>query len=79
VNRKRGRPSAPKPFEMTIHLTLRYGEDDDLIEFLSHIPNGMVSRTITTSLRAGGIKPQAATPNTLDLSASEDALDNLTL
>ena len=51
----RGRPkTTAENWECQIHLRLRVGEDDDLIEFLSALPDRRRAQAIKAALRTGG-------------------------
>lgn len=50
----RGRPRLPAPTrQVHVTLSLRPGEDDDLIDFFSVIPERMRASAIKTALRSG--------------------------
>ncbi len=52
----RGRPvSTGKAWEFHVHLRLRVGEDDDLIEFLGGLPPRKRAVALKTALRTGAM------------------------
>ena len=52
----RGRPAATgKAWEFHVHLRLRVGEDDDLIEFLGSLPLRKRAVALKTALRTGAM------------------------
>jgi hypothetical protein len=66
----RGRPvSNAQLWEFQVHLRLRAGEDDDLIDFLRQIPARRRASAIKIALRSGGM---GSTP--LSDSVSDDEL-----
>ncbi len=57
----RGRRKAENPsIPFLIHLRLREGEDDDLINFLYSIPKRRRAAAIKSALRAGGMQSTGA-------------------
>jgi hypothetical protein len=53
----RGRPKLEcQVVQIRITLSLRAGEDDDLLYFFSVIPNGRRAAALKSTLRAGGVK-----------------------
>lgn len=55
VHSKRGRPKLDcKVHQIRFTLSLREGEDDDLIFFFSDIPERRRAAALKTALRAGG-------------------------
>ena len=66
----RGRPVAnAQLWELQVHLRLRAGEDNDLIDFLRQIPARRRASAIKIALRSGGM---GSTP--LSDSVSDDEL-----
>lgn len=54
---KRGRRKDVNPsIEYLIHLRLRAGEDDDLINFLNSIPKRRRASGVKSALRVGGVQ-----------------------
>ena len=71
----RGRPKAStENWECQIHLRLRVGEDDDLIEFLSALPDRRRAQAIKAALRSGGMHLATIADESLDdeLAAAAD-------
>ncbi len=71
----RGRPKATtETWDCHIHLRLRVGEDDDLIQFLTAIPNGRRVLAFKAALRAGGLRTATFADENLDdeLAAAAD-------
>ena len=55
-----GRPSLAVPARLIrITLSLRPGEDDDLLAFFDGLPAGSRARTVVTALRQGGVRETA--------------------
>jgi hypothetical protein len=53
---KRGRPASAAPlWECHIHLRLRVGEDNDIIEFFRALPRRRRAFALKSALRAGGM------------------------
>lgn len=51
-----GRKASLSPLcEVHIHLHLREGEDDDLIQYFKNIPPGKLAVSLKIALRSGGI------------------------
>jgi len=72
---KRGRPKATtENWECQIHLRLRVGEDDDLIQFLSAIPDRRRALALKAALRTGGMRTADFADDSLDdeLAAAAD-------
>ncbi len=77
--RKRGRPREQgEEVEIILHLRLRRGRDDDLIEFFDSIPPRRKVAAVKMALRAGGMTTVRIEdlPDEDDL---EEALDALLL
>jgi len=56
---RRGRPRKPgKAHVFRLTLTLREGEDDDLLPFFLGLQPGQYARAIKQALRAGGVVGQ---------------------
>ena len=63
----RGRPVSTTPVvECHIHLRLRQGEDDDLIQFLAALPNGRRAQALKAALRSGGMQTGPLVVDTVD-------------
>ena len=69
MNVPRGRPKLKcHVSQVRLTLSLREGEDDDLILFFAHLRNGQRSAVVKSTLRIGGVSPGNNTsPNTSDL------------
>ena len=72
----RGRPpSRVKSIVVRVALTLRPGEDDDLIEFFAPIPIRLRSSAVKQALRSGRlISPITDLPSDEDIVAALDGL-----
>lgn len=74
----RGRPPmAVASWECHVHLRLRTGQDDDLIEFLRALPPRKRVMALKSALRAGGMAPNRGEGGVVDdetLSAIDDFL-----
>jgi hypothetical protein len=71
----RGRPKVTtETWDCQIHLRLRVGEDDDLIQFLAAIPKRRRALAFKAALRAGGMRTAAIADENLDdeLAAAAD-------
>ena len=63
----RGRPKLECPvMQIRVTLSLREGEDDDLLMFFTGIPNGRRASALKMALRAGGTSLMDAIPQTND-------------
>ena len=65
---------AQRPVVYSVRLSLRPGEDDDLIDWLNSIPSRGRARAIVSALRAGGLENA---PVDDDLVSDDEALDAL--
>lgn len=73
----RGRPRLPDPTrQVHVTLSLRPGEDDDLIHFFASIPERMRATAIKTILRSGSA---LARPQNQPSSETEDDLGDFLL
>ncbi len=67
VGSKRGRPKLDcKVHQIRFTLSLREGEDDDLIFFFSDIPERRRAAALKTALRAGGVSLKAGSVSITD-------------
>lgn len=55
---KGGRPAQPDRVRIQIKLSLRKGEDADLIAWFAQIPEGYRPKAVMTALRQGGMATQ---------------------
>jgi hypothetical protein len=63
----RGRPKLEcQVLQVRVTLSLREGEDDDLLMFFTGIPNGRRAAALKIVLRAGGVSLFSAAPKTND-------------
>ena len=63
----RGRPKLEcQVMQVRVTLSLREGEDDDLLMFFAGIPNGRRAAALKIVLRAGDISLLSGTPKTND-------------
>jgi len=64
---KRGRPKLDcKVHQIRFTLSLREGEDDDLLFYFSDIPERRRAAALKTALRAGGVSLKAGSVPTMD-------------
>ena len=67
VGSKRGRPKLEcKVCQIRFTLSLREGEDDDLLFFFSDIPERRRAVALKAALRAGGVSLKAGSVPTMD-------------
>jgi hypothetical protein len=63
----RGRPKLNcQVRQVRVTLSLREGEDDDLLMFFTDIPNGQRAAALKIALRVGGVSLFSAAPETND-------------
>ena len=63
----RGRPKLEcQVLQVRVTLSLREGEDDDLLMFFTVIPNGRRAAALKIVLRAGGVSLFSTAPKTND-------------
>ena len=63
----RGRPKLEcQVMQVRVTLSLRTGEDDDLLMFFTGIPNGRRATALKIALRAGGVSLFDGSPKTND-------------
>lgn len=63
----RGRPKLEcQVKQVRVTLSLREGEDDDLLQFFTDLPNGRRAAALKIALRAGGVSLFNGTPHTND-------------
>jgi hypothetical protein len=73
-----GRPLLAIPTRLVrITLSLRPGEDDDLLAFFSRLPPGGRAQAVVTALRQGGMGEKTAVGGTLDEAELAAALEDL--
>jgi hypothetical protein len=71
-------PGSPPPVSVHIHLRLRPGEDDDLINFFNRAELMCKARAVKAALRMGGL-PTEDTFFVPEEDGAEDALNDLVL
>lgn len=77
-SKKTGRPPLAAPARLfRLTLSLRPGEDDDLIAFFDELPAGSRARAVVTALRQGGVGERRGVEGAIDEAELTAMLDDL--